>query len=94
MVDTISNYTSQSVSDLNESLFQSLDFKCLSDESHSERRDCAVLNAETGKLDCRKCLIRKGKAKAIIRIGYLLSSLPTELQELLDILETTEEVIL
>ena len=77
MIDKISNYTSQSVSDLNESLFQCLDFKCLSDESHSERRDCAVLNAETGKLEFRKCLIRKGKTKAIIRIGYLLSSLPS-----------------
>lgn len=94
MVDSYPQETARSVASLSESVLESFDFKCPNDKTHSEGRDCTVINVSSKKLDCKKCLIRNGKSKDIMRIGYLTEKLPLEIRETLDILEETEESIL
>ena len=60
MVDSFPQETARSVLSLTESQFEAIDFRCTTEVTHSELKDVAVINVKTGKLDCKKCMIRKG----------------------------------
>lgn len=93
MVENCPQETARSVASLSESVLESIGFKCINDKTHSKDDSCAVINVKTGKLDCRKCLIRNHKSQEILRIGYLTDKLPLEIRDTLENLELAEESI-
>lgn len=93
MVDSFPQETARSLASLTESQFEAIDFRCSTEVAHSELKDVAVINMKTGKLDCKKCMIRKGLNSSILKIGYLKKNLIIFMEDTLDNLENTQETI-
>lgn len=93
MVESQPQQAETRVGDLLQNPLKLSEFKCFSDETHTQGKDSIVINKSSGKLSCKKCLIQKGQSSEIVAVNRLSSYVSLDLQDVLEQIDTATETI-